>query len=171
MFRKLTIMVAVLLLTAAPALAWGPSLIGGAGVGYGLTGPDDGRTFVVQYAGAKILTLDQAAVYLCYQHGGIEGVSGVGGNGGRAILASSFRAAPAFSALIGIGFLENLQPDGTSLDAGLTADGGLSYDVSDWIEAAVYGMAWDRGDRASWAITFSLIVKDPQRIIPGWGGE
>lgn len=170
--RKILIALAVVLLAASPALAWGPTFIGGAGVGIAVTGPDDGRTFVTQYAGAKVGDFNTAALYACYQHASIDGVADVGGDGARLIFAASLKKATCLSTLFGIGFLDDLQPDGTGgYKTGLTADGGLSYDASEWMEVSVYGSAWDRGDATSWSVMLGLTLKDPQRIIPGWGGK
>jgi len=147
--------------------SWGPATIAGAGVGYGVSGPNLHELFTVQYVGLKVLSLDKAATYACYQHGAIEGTQ-VGGNGGRLILASQWSDVPQCSWLVGIGFLDNIDElkNGT-LASGLTFDGGLSYSANDWLELAGYAFAWDRGTRFSWVLTFSMAIKDPQRLIPG----
>ena len=169
--KKLLVAVTAVLLMSSPALAWGPSLIGGAGVGKCVTGPDDGETFVTQYAGAKLKDVGNGAVYACYQHASINGVTGVGGDGAKLIFAASFKKVPCLSTLFGVGFLSKLQPNGDSYDAGLTVDAGISWDVSDWMDVAIHGTAWDRGSAASWPVMLLFTVKDPQILFPGWGGK
>lgn len=147
--------------------SWGPSMIAGAGIGYGVSGPDRRELFTIQYAGLRVLALEGAATYACYQHGMVEGTE-VGGNGARLIFVSGWRQVPDFSWLMGIGFLDHIQElRDSTLDVGMTWDGGLSYSPNDWLELAIYAFAWDRGPRFSWALTFSMAIKDPQRLIPG----
>jgi hypothetical protein len=165
---------AVIVLCLLPSLAlaqWvGPTVIGGAGVGYGVSGPENAQTFVYQFAGVKVKQLDAGAVYLCYQRGFAQG-SEVGGSGGKLVLADQWGHCPSFSWVFGLGFLDNLQPlqDETPLKAGLTFDAGLSYDASQWFDIGVYGSAWDRGGRADWFLSIFGVIKDPQRLIPGMG--
>lgn len=169
---------------------WGPETIGGAGVGYGIDGSYTRQTFVYQFAGLKLKTLDFGAIFLCYQRGFIEGTD-VGGNGAKIILADRWTKAPDFTWLMGLGFIDNIKAieDGTELKAALTVDGGLTYSASQWIEIGIYGQAWDtrtefspdlpieatsagieseepRGG-TSWSISVVGVIKDPLDLISG----
>lgn len=154
--------------TVAVAQTWGPSVIGGAGVGYGVSGPEVEQTYVVQYAGIRALALPGASVYACWQRGLIPGL-GIGGNGAELLLVSQWRDCQSLSMLAGLGFLQNLQgiQDSTDLKAGLTFMGGVSYDVTDLVDVGAIVVALDRGTRADWCITALLTIKDPQKLIPG----
>lgn len=169
MKKWIAVLAFCLLPTLALAQTWhGPSIIGGAGVGYGVSGPETKGTFVYQFAGVKLKSLEAGAVYICYQRGFVQGTD-VGGAGGKLVLTDQWTSCPGFTWVFGLGFLDNLQPlqDQTPLKAGLTFDGGLSYDASEWLDIGVYGSAWDRGGQADWFMSIFGVIKDPQKLIPG----
>ncbi len=147
--------------------SWGPTTVAGAGVGYGVSGPDTRELFTVQYVGAKLMSLDKAAIYGCYQHGVVEGTR-IGGDGARLILASQWNDVPQFTWLAGIGFLSRVQELADStLDFGLTFDGGLSYTANDYLEVTIYTFACDRGRQFGWSVMAGLTLKDWQKLVPG----
>lgn len=172
---------------------FGPSTIGGAGVGYAVDGPDSRETFLVQFAGLRLFSPAGSSVYACYQRGTIEGLD-VGGSGAKFVLADRWRQAPDFTWLLGLGFLDNIKSitDGTDLKTGLTFEGGITYDASRWIEFGLFASAWERGPepiaptdaivagedpsakkrggRVSWLIVLTGIIKDPLSLIPGVSG-
>lgn len=166
--KKWIVVFGILCLLPAVAVAqWqSPTIVGGAGVGYGFSGPEIHRTFVYQFVGLHVKELTNGAVYLCFQRGFPQGTE-VGGIGGKLLLVSQWRRLPDFTWSMGLGFLDNLQPlqDESPMKAGLTFDGGLSYDVNDWMDIGVYGSAWDRGGNADWFLSIFGSVKDPQRLL------
>jgi hypothetical protein len=167
--KKLIAVLAICLLpVVAQAQTWGPTTIAGAGVGYAVSGPESHQTFVYQYAGLRIKQLDKGSVYACFQRGFVQG-GDVGGIGGKLVLADQWKAMPAFTWVFGLGVLDNLQPleDQTPLKVGLTFDGGITYDASQWLDVGIYGSAWDRGGKADWFISIVGVLKDVQGLIPG----
>ncbi|MEW5876261.1 MAG: hypothetical protein AB1752_13915 [Candidatus Zixiibacteriota bacterium] len=194
--KRMTITIVYALALLIPIVAqaqkdedYGPSAIAGAGVGLAVEGPDTRETFLTQFVGLRVLTPEGAAVYACYQRGTIEGL-GIGGNGAKVVLADRWTQLPDFTWLLGLGFLDNIKAiaDGTDLKAGLTFEGGITYDASRWIEIGLFGSAWERGvdplppsslpavsgeveerrgGRVSWLIMLTGIIKEPLKLVPG----
>ena len=126
----------------------GPDVMAGAGIGYGVDGPNQQNTFVTQYAGFKARGFKTAAIYIFYQHASVPGSASVGGDGGKAMLISESKHSPDWTLGVGLGFLTNIRgnPENGSLGGGVTFEGLLGYTWSEWLALSVNGNAWDRGD-------------------------
>jgi len=160
-----TIVVAIVtLVLAVPAMAKMPLTIGAGSTGYGATVEDKGAHFTNYWMGMRGLGVsEKTAVYLTYQHVGMNG--GEGGDGLKALLVSGAAGKPWYLMTdIGVAFDLAAEADGSNV-AAFTAGGGFSLAMTEYISPFIYASAYDAGDRFSWAIHIGMAVTDIQAIV------
>ncbi len=148
LFIALALLVPVSAQAQEPVKTWGPDFIAGAGVGYGSPGPGLRSAFVSEFIGLKVRGFAAGALYTAYQHGTVPGMAGMGGHGAKAMFMSPWKKHSDWVLGAGAGFLADLRgdPANGNRKAGLTAEGLLGYNWSEWFEIVAHANAWDLGD-------------------------
>ncbi len=169
--KNLLIAICLLLLLASPTLAHeadtssGVVTISGFSVGYVVEGAGEKSVTNDIFGGVRVKKFSESTsgYVVAHKYGSDEGIGGVGGKG---ILAVKMKGVPDVSLLIGAGFVDKIAKNAdSSMVAGVTIEGGFAWNAAENVNIGLYGFGADRGENYAYSLHAFVTLVDPVKLI------